>query len=120
MKVIALTKGAFTKVSDEDYERLNKHLWCLHNNGRVSRGVGKKTIYMHHEILPRPADKSLEVDHIDNDPLNNTRSNLRLVTHRENMMNSKSVKRARIKREADIIELISIVDKLPLDNRPEM
>lgn len=74
------------------------YLWRKKNKrgGRVYHYVamklwagGKgKTIYLHHLILGLPGDKQLVVDHIDRDPLNNTRDNLRVVTRRENTLNS--------------------------------
>jgi hypothetical protein len=50
-------------------------------NGRKS-----KAIKMHRMLMNPPAD--MFVDHIDGNSLNNQRSNLRVVTHRENMQAS--------------------------------
>jgi hypothetical protein len=44
---------------------------------------------MHHEILGKVA--GLEVDHINGDPRDNRRSNLRFVTKAQNQMNRTSV-----------------------------
>ena len=46
----------------------------------------KKTIYMHRVIIGGDA---LEVDHIDGNCLNNTKSNLRSCTHAQNISNQK-------------------------------
>ncbi len=47
-------------------------------------------IYIHHEVLGiMPWElNGKEIDHIDGNPLNNCRENLRIVTHEENMRNS--------------------------------
>lgn len=49
------------------------------------------TKYLHRVVLEAfspPPDASLEVDHIDGNPRNNALSNLRWVTHRENIVNA--------------------------------
>lgn len=45
------------------------------------------TLYLHRFIII--AKKGQIVDHIDGDTMNNTRSNLRIATHQQNMANSK-------------------------------
>lgn len=94
MKHIPLTKGKFAVVDDEDYEVLSCYKWS------ASTGKGKKwyavrmgdykLILMHRQIMNPP--KGLEVDHIDSDGLNNARNNLRVVTHRQNIMGKKKHK----------------------------
>lgn len=46
-------------------------------------GIGGKTVYMHRMVME--AGDGDEIDHIDGNGLNNRRSNLRFVTHRENI-----------------------------------
>lgn len=50
--------------------------------------AAKKTIYLHHLLL-RP-EKGMQVDHIDRNPCNNLRSNLRVATIRQNAANKKA------------------------------
>lgn len=93
-KQIQLSKGKYTIVDDEDFEYLNQWKWCVNSAGYAVRTVnfktssGKKTtttIRMHRVILkPLPG---MQVDHIDNDKLNNQKSNLRECTNEENGRN---------------------------------
>jgi hypothetical protein len=98
MKKIELSQNQFALVSDEDYESLSKTKWSAYRiagtgrNGKVHlygykagyKSKGKK--FWMHNIIMNPTE-GMEVDHIDGDPLNNQRDNLRIVTHRENCMN---------------------------------
>lgn len=65
------------------------HRWHVHTNGTgrkyVTSMIDGRRIYLHRAIL-NPPDGML-VDHIDGDPLNNCRSNLRAVTPAENCVN---------------------------------
>ena len=59
---------------------------------QFSKNSQLKTIYLHrliYEIYNGIIPEGLVVDHIDNNPLNNNISNLRLATCTENQMNSK-------------------------------
>jgi hypothetical protein len=91
-KQIPLTRGAFTVVDDSDYPELSKYKWyaakCnggLYAARRKNKNEGFKLVYMHREIMNAPPDK--QVDHHDNDSLNNQRYNLRLATPTQNMAN---------------------------------
>jgi len=93
MKEIILTKGCKALVDDEDYERINKFRWNF-QSGRAGRSIGgrknKVNFMLHWAIIGKPK-KGFVVDHIDNNPLNNTRSNLRICTPGENAKNSKQI-----------------------------
>lgn len=103
MKTIPLTKGYFTKVDDDDYERLAIYRWYADasrlSEVRAVRSINignKKTrrITLSREIMNAP--KELKVDHINRDTLDNRKCNLRICTQGENcrnrskMTNSKS------------------------------
>lgn len=90
MKKIPLTKGKFAIVDDEDYKKVMEYRWKYSNRGYAAKNYvenGKnKTLLMHRLIMGDPV---LFVDHIDGDPLNNRKSNLRLATNRQNCLNQK-------------------------------
>lgn len=103
MKTIPLTKGYFTKVDNDDYEKFAIYRWYADASRlseiRAVRSInmgGKKIkrIILSREIMNAP--KELKVDHINRDTLDNRKCNLRICTQEENcrnrtkMTNSKS------------------------------
>lgn len=90
-KEIVLTGGQVSIVDDEDYEELSKYKWRVMQKGNTSyakrKGAKGATFMMHREIINAPAN--MEVDHIDGNGLNNTKLNLRLCSHSENMRNQR-------------------------------
>lgn len=105
-KLIPLSNGLFTKVSNEDYETLNQKKWYIRtNDGYVCRNetikgeiisnskyrkTRQKTILMHRIITGiHNVDSPVRyvVDHINGDKLDNRRENLRVVTVAQNLWN---------------------------------
>lgn len=95
MKTIQATKGYAAIVDDEDYESLSRFSWYAHNSTgrnprparRTSVAEGRKVVFLYHEIM-RPSP-GMVIDHINGDPWDNRRCNLRECTHTENMRNRK-------------------------------
>lgn len=97
MKVIKLTQNKATLVDDEDYKWLSQWRWYYNKHGnRAMRNTcvneneqmcinNSTTIFMHREIMKCPKGKV--VDHIDGNPLNNQKSNLRVCSQGENSRN---------------------------------
>jgi len=100
-KIIKLTQGKEVNVDLEDYEELSKYKWH-YNEKKIGCGYaqrskhvnlgknkyGCETIYMHREILKT----NKQVDHINNNTLDNRRCNLRECTQLENTRNTSSRK----------------------------
>lgn len=87
MKQLPLGKtGRFTIVDDEDYERCSAIVWSFaarryaHNS---SAG------YLHRLVISAKPGET--VDHINGDGLDNRRSNLRICTQSENLMNRRAL-----------------------------
>lgn len=81
---------AHTLIDTGDVALVNQWRWSLTRGyaKRVGWSDGKpQLIYMHRLILGLGADDDTEVDHISRVKIDNRRSNLRTVTHADNMQN---------------------------------
>lgn len=78
--------GEYLLVDEIDYDRVNALKWNFHDIKRKS--VKSSKLPIGHLIIGKP-DLGYVVDHIDGNPLNNTKSNLRFLTHKENAQNKK-------------------------------
>jgi hypothetical protein len=92
MKKIKLTQGRSAMVDDEDFEWLNQWNWYLDSHGYATKtnNSNNSKIFMHRIIMNCPIGTM--IDHIDRDPLNNRRDNLRFCNHAQNAMNKKKGK----------------------------
>lgn len=70
-----------------DYDLVSGYLWHTDNKGYLKTTIKNRGIFIHRLITNCP--NNLIIDHIDGNPLNNRRSNLRMVTHKENQRNKK-------------------------------
>lgn len=89
MKKINLNDGCKTLVDDKDYENLTKYSWICDRHRYCFRSYkvnGKtKHIYLHRWLLE--PNKNQQVDHINNNGLDNRRDNIRVCTPRQNNYN---------------------------------
>jgi HNH endonuclease len=88
--IVELTKGYIAIVDSDDYEKVCGHNWCAIKQGdsgkvRAMTKIEGKTVYLHNFILETPA--GLVIDHIDGQPLNNLKSNLRVCSTINNSRN---------------------------------
>lgn len=94
----ATSRSAIATVSKEDLERLKRKKWSLHPTGYVTRQeltpAGKqRTVYLHREVMGLEHGDKRIVDHIDGNPLNCTRENLRILE--EKAHNAQNVRTSR-------------------------
>jgi len=81
-----------------DYEKvIDKKLSWYNNNGYIMTHISSgKLLYIHQIIMDcygnGKGTKIISVDHIDQDPLNNSLENLRIATRKEQEDNSKGIK----------------------------
>lgn len=93
MREISLGAGTVALVDEADYDRLNHFSWhrnvrrknCIYAQRQVIVDGHRSVVQMHREIIG--AMKGDIVDHINGNTLDNRRSNLRLVSYRENAFN---------------------------------
>lgn len=94
MKEIPLTRDLIALVDDEDYEELSGFDWYADDLGYANRVLPfdpesgwYPRMPMHRQIAGICRSDKRQVDHIDRNPLNNQRSNLRICTVGQNALN---------------------------------
>lgn len=81
-------------VDEADLHLVSSYVWYAYKIGRnwyamtevVNNGKSRR-LYMHRLITG--ASGKLEVDHINGDGMDNTRANLRIVSHQQNLVNQR-------------------------------
>lgn len=94
-------KEALIDTADLSKAQEFPNTWCVHWDptisgfycrGKILQSDGKRiTVYLHRWLTSCPDD--LQVDHFNNDTLNNRRGNLRILNNSENHQNLKSAQR---------------------------
>ena len=80
-------------IDAQDFEIVSRYRWNIDKEGYVYSPInnGKKTQLRLHRLILEPPD-NMVVDHINHNPLDNRRSNLRVCTARENSRNKRKWK----------------------------
>jgi hypothetical protein len=95
--IVKLCRKSYSII--KEYESINGYslTWFIGQNGYVSTHIpnSNNSIYMHQLIMKcygnGKGTSTVSIDHIDRDPLNNTLSNLRFATCKEQNNNQKGV-----------------------------
>lgn len=74
------------KIDKDEIENIKNIRWYLGSNGYVMGHINKRKNMTLHKIITKTGSREL-VDHINCDKLDNRKSNLRGVTHQENVWN---------------------------------
>lgn len=77
-------------IDPEDAWLLKKYTWHITSGNYVAcrLPVHRTYVYLHHAIMGCPIWYLDEIDHINRNPSDNRRSNLRWVTHSQNLVNN--------------------------------
>lgn len=93
--VIFPIRGGTVQIDEEDYERISALKWHVDGRGvaiyRTKRKGNTMVMKMHHAIIGRPL-RGMVTDHINGDPLDNRKANLRICPQSQNGMNLKRKK----------------------------
>lgn len=75
-------------VDKDDFYKIKEFKWSLHSTGCARAKIEGRDVRMHHVLLDFEYKYSgIEVDHINRNPLDNRKKNLRLVPHYINALN---------------------------------
>lgn len=87
MAKVYLRNGKYALIDDEDLELLDGYRWRCTTLGYAVSTISKtsKVIWMHRLVNDTPG--GYETDHINQNKLDNRKSNLRTATHGENNRN---------------------------------
>lgn len=92
MKEILLTKNQVALVDDDDFEKVSQYKWYAAKQKSKFRAATKGGRLLMHRLIMDVTDTKILVDHIDTNPLNNQKENLRLCSVAENNKNRKAFK----------------------------
>lgn len=84
--IITTTNGVDFIIDKEDEELVRKYKWyATISKSGIQTIISSDRVILHRLLFDFP--KNVEIDHIDLNRLNNSRSNLRICTHQQNQVN---------------------------------
>lgn len=72
----------------EDYEKIKEYCWCVGADGRVHTNTGEGKQLRMHKIIMDDIPSNIIIDHINRQPWDNRKENLRTATKTQNNMNA--------------------------------
>lgn len=84
---LMLKNNHYAQINTSDLELVRQYTWCIEGTGYVMTRTTGKAVKLHR--LLTGANKGEYVDHIDGNPLNNLRENLRICKKQQNEFNQK-------------------------------
>lgn len=74
----------------EDFNVVSGLTWCMNSNGYIVSWdrFNKRYVYLHRLLMGLTGDDAFVVDHINHVPYDNRKCNLRVCSHRQNILNS--------------------------------
>lgn len=94
MRTLEIINKQTVILDDEDYEKVSKIHWFVSKNNYAFATIKGKVISIHKLVSGFESDHENMIDHINGNPLDNRKSNLRLVTASENRMNARKITKA--------------------------
>lgn len=88
--ILKTHKNINITLDSEDFERVKAHKWHRMSSGHIYTSIKSKTIFIHNFILNRDTSNMIVVDHINMNPLDNRKLNLRTVSRSINSINKNS------------------------------
>src|SRR4030095_4912528 len=88
-KWVKLSKGHRAKVDAEDFDRVSQLTWFVRSDGYVYHSGRASRFFMHRFVLGYFGDQ--HIDHINHDPLDNRKINLRICSPSVNGHNRKGL-----------------------------
>lgn len=89
------TKGDVILIDAEDYDMVKQHSWCISKTGYPVTNTGRGKVVKLQRMLLDVKNPKLVVDHINGDPFDNRKMNLRICNNKENARNCKLSKNNR-------------------------
>ena len=74
---------------EDDFDLVSPYCWCSSQGGYILTSIERKNVFLHRLVMKNELAENLYVDHINHDPSDNRKCNLRVVSHLENMHNLK-------------------------------